>query len=131
MNKHYITIFITSLLVLVSCDTSQITGKLEIVCNGVEEKKTFLTKPKLHTEIKKEEKIILLKFSDKKIDDMKCSEWKEEKISCRSDKEWLNYLFLDRVTGNIQLNNNLTTDEGNNINVTFRGNCSKLKENKI
>ena len=131
MNKYYTTIFITSLLVLVSCDTSQITGKLEIVCNGVEETDTFLKKPTLHTVTKKEEKTMLLRFNDKNLDDMKCSEWKEEKISCRSDKEWLNYLFLDRVTGNIQLNNNLTTDEGNNINVTFRGNCSKLKENKI
>jgi hypothetical protein len=131
MKKIYLSIFITSLLSLVSCDVSQITGKLEIVCNGVEVTDTFIKKPTLHTETKKEQKTTLLKFSDKKLDEMKCSEWNEQKISCRSETEWLNYLFLDRVTGNIQVNNNLTTDEGKNINVTFKGNCSKLKENKI
>ena len=85
------------------------------------------------TQTKKQIRTIVYSFENKKMKsfNLNCHTWTEKQISCSAPKDPLtNFISIDRENGEIFFNYK-ETDEGFKMNLTFKGFCEKLKNNKI
>jgi len=85
------------------------------------------------TNTKNQIRTMVYSFENKKMKgfNLSCHTWTNEQISCNDPKDPLtNFISIDRENGEIFFNYK-DTGEVFKKNLTFKGYCEKLKENKV
>ena len=126
-------LFITPLVFVTSCDISQMTGNLKIICKGENTNSFYYPKDITTPYVSKVTETMTIVFENRKVKgfNLTCEEWTETVITCSStNNSDENFLNLDRETGEILYKTSTESKESESKD-KFKGFCEKLKNNKI